>query len=222
METTKLRNCIIILLLIISIAIVPVVSKAGSGKATPGYNTKIPESIMTPDKVKTRIGTLEFFDGIPNEKAAAALFANLDLNRGLQALLNGMPASNFEAGRAGHIALGQKKANQLVIFDKLMDSSSLFLTGNAGTVYATSFLDLKRDGPTVVEIPAGTGPGIMVDSFTRNIVDMGPRGDRSAGRIYHRQVTQLCGLAPAARVPQGWQTGLFQPIVQKRHQDLSA
>ena len=150
--------------------------EAVAEEPTPGFNNKIPESVLTPDTVETRIGTLEFFDGIPNEKAAAALFANLDLNRGLQALLNGMPASNFEAGRAGHIALGQEKANQAIIFDGLMDSNSLFLTGNAGTVYLTSFLDLKRDGPTVVEIPAGTGPGIMVDSFTRNIVDMGPPG----------------------------------------------
>ncbi len=75
-------------------------------QSTPGFNNKIPESILTPDTVETRVGTLEFFDGIPNEKAADAIFANLDLNRGLQALLNGMPASNFEAGRAGHIALG--------------------------------------------------------------------------------------------------------------------
>ena len=48
---------------------------------TPGFNTKIPEWILTPDKVETRVGTLEFFDGIPTEKAAAALFANLDINR---------------------------------------------------------------------------------------------------------------------------------------------
>ena len=34
-------------------------------QATPGYNNKIPEKIMTPSKVKTRIGTLEFFDGMP-------------------------------------------------------------------------------------------------------------------------------------------------------------
>ena len=74
---------------------------------TPGFNTKIPESILTPDTVETRVGTLEFFDGIPTKEAAALLFANLDLNRGLRAILNGMPASNFEAGRAGHIALGQ-------------------------------------------------------------------------------------------------------------------
>ncbi len=150
MESSKFKQLLILSLLMISIAIAPAVSKAGPDKATPGYNNKIPESIMTPNKVKTMVGTLEFFDGIPNEKAATTLFANLDLNRGLQAILNGMPASNFEAGRAGNIYLGQEKANQLVIFDKLMDSNSLFLTGNASTVYATSFLDLKRDGPTVV------------------------------------------------------------------------
>ncbi|MDX2313033.1 MAG: DUF1254 domain-containing protein, partial [Gammaproteobacteria bacterium] len=149
---------------------------ASADEATPGFNNKIPESVLTPNTVETKVGTLEFFDGIPTKKTAAALFANLDLNRGLQALLSGMPASNFEAGRAGHIALGQEKANQVIVFDGLMDSNSLFLTGNAGTVYLTSFLDLERDGPTVVEIPAGTGPGIMVDSFTRNIVDMGPPG----------------------------------------------
>jgi len=131
---------------------------------------------LTPDEIKTKVGTLKFFDGIPTKETASLLFESLDLNRGVDAFLNGMPAANFEAGRAGHLARGQEKANQVILFDGLMDSNSLFLTGNAGTVYATSFLELNRDGPTVVEIPAGTGPGIMVDSFTRNIVDMGPPG----------------------------------------------
>ena len=40
-----------------------------------------------------------------------------------------------------------------------MDSNSLFLTGNAGTVYFTTFLDLERDGPTVVEVPGWNGAG---------------------------------------------------------------
>ena len=170
---------------------------------TPGYNTKIPESVLTPDTVETKLGTLKFFDGIPDEKAAEALFVNLDLNRALQALLNGMPASNFEAGRAGHIDLGQKKANQAIIFDGLMDSNSLFLTGNAGTVYFTSFLDLKRDGPTVVEIPAGTGPGIMIDSFSRNIVDMGPPGlaDARTDRFLQRQFARQHRGAERSRLP---------------------
>ena len=159
-----------------ALAVVLIVPAVLAQEPTPGYNTKIPEWVLTPDKVETKLGTLQFFDGIPDEEAAEALFVNLDLNRALQAILNGMPASNFEAGRAGHIALGLEKANQAIIFDGLMDSKSLFLTGNAGTVYFTTFLDLERDGPTVVEIPAGSGPGIMIDSFSRNVVDMGPPG----------------------------------------------
>ena len=45
-------------------------------KVPKGYNTPIPGSIMTPDKVRTRIGTLEFFDGVPTEKTAE-LFCNI-------------------------------------------------------------------------------------------------------------------------------------------------
>lgn len=147
-----------------------------SAQSTPGFNTKIPKEILTPKTVKTKIGSLKFFDGIPNKETADLLFYNLDLNRALQTIINGMPASNFEAGRLGHVAMGQKKANQVIIFDELMDSNSLFLTGNSGTVYLSSFFNLKKDGPMVVEIPAGTGPGIMIDSFSRNIIDMGPPG----------------------------------------------
>ncbi len=51
---------------------------------TPGFNNKISESVLTPGTVETKLGTLEFFDGIPDEKAAAALFANLDFDRGLR------------------------------------------------------------------------------------------------------------------------------------------
>jgi len=30
--------------------------------------TPLPENILTPDKIESPIGTLEFFDGIPNRK----------------------------------------------------------------------------------------------------------------------------------------------------------
>jgi len=112
---------------------------------TPGYNTKIPESIMTPDKVETRVGTLEFFDGIPTEKTAALLYDNLDYIRGVETFLNGLPAASLEAFRRGQAALGAKNSNQVLIFDELMDSNSLFLTGNTDTVYVSVFLDLKKD-----------------------------------------------------------------------------
>ena len=71
------------------VALIALLAEVSWAQPTPGFNNKIPESVLTPDKVETKLGTLEFFDGIPDEKAAAALFANLDLYRGLQALLNG-------------------------------------------------------------------------------------------------------------------------------------
>ena len=36
----------------------------------PGYNTPIPPRIMTPDRVDTRIGELEFVDGVPTSETA--------------------------------------------------------------------------------------------------------------------------------------------------------
>jgi len=62
---------------------------------TPGYNNKIPESIMTPDKVETRVGTLDFFDGIPSKETAALIYDNLDYIRGVETFLNGMPAASL-------------------------------------------------------------------------------------------------------------------------------
>ena len=47
-----------------------VINLAGAAEIPEGYNTPIPESIMTPDQVDTRLGTLEFFDGVPTEKTA--------------------------------------------------------------------------------------------------------------------------------------------------------
>ena len=115
-----------------------------AAEPTPGYNNKIPESIMTPDKVETKVGTLEFFDGIPTEKTAALLYDSLDYIRGVETFLSGMPAASLEAIRRGQAALGAKTSNQVMIMDQLMDSNSLFLTGNTDTVYCSAFLDLKK------------------------------------------------------------------------------
>jgi hypothetical protein len=135
--------------------------------------TDIPESITTPDRVETRIGTLEFFDGIPTKETADLVYDYLDFSRAMETFLNGIPAASIEALRLGAASLGQKNSNQVLYFDELMDSKALFLTGNTSTVYAIPILDLKKDGPTVVEIPAGAGPGTVNDAFFRFVIDMG-------------------------------------------------
>ncbi|MFH2128283.1 MAG: DUF1254 domain-containing protein, partial [Pseudomonadota bacterium] len=129
-----------------------------AAKPTPGYNNKIPPQIMTPDTVKTRIGTLKFFDGMPDDATVKTVYDNLDFLRGVEVFLSGIPAASLEALRIGFREMGAAKSNKVVVFEKLMDANSLFLTGNTDTVYAGTFLDLKADGPTVIEVPAGCGP----------------------------------------------------------------
>jgi len=152
---------------------------------SPGYNHEIPSQLMTQDKVKTSIGTLRFFDGLPSADTVDKLYDNLDLLRGIETFLSGIPAASVESLRRGITGMGADTSNKTIIFDELMDSNPLFLTANTDTVYCTSFLDLQKDGPTVIEIPAKSGPGTLNDAYFRFVVDMGlPGPDRGRGGKY--------------------------------------
>ena len=149
------------------------------------YNTPIPAKITTPDLVDTRIGMLEFTDGMPSAETAAVLWDHLDFIRGVEVFLNCIPAASLEAMHLGMRELGLDACHKVAIADELLDSNPLFLTGNTDTVYASVILDLERDGPTVVEIPPGCGPGTVNDAWFRFVVDMGAPGpDRGAGGRY--------------------------------------
>lgn len=52
-------------------------------EVTPGFNQKIPEEIMTPDRVTTSIGELNFYDGIPTDETLQKVYDNLDFIRGV-------------------------------------------------------------------------------------------------------------------------------------------
>jgi hypothetical protein len=147
--------------------------------------TAIPEEVRTPDRVETRLGTLNFFDGMPDDATVEKVYENLDFMRGVDVFLNFIPAASIEAMRRGMAQLDVTRANDVMVMDGLMDSKSLFLTGNTDTVYAGAFLDLQRDGPTVVEVPAGAGPGTVNDAYFRFVTDMGAPGpDRGRGGKY--------------------------------------
>lgn len=149
------------------------------------FKTDVPTKILTPNHVETRIGELEFYDGIPTESTLEKVYENLDFIRGIDVFLNFIPATSIEGMRLGMVELGINNYNKVVVMENLMDAKSLFLTGNASTVYASAILDLERDGATVVEVPAGAGPGTVNDAFFRFVVDMGAPGpDAKKGGMY--------------------------------------
>jgi len=149
------------------------------------FKTDIPTKILTPNHVDTRIGALDFYDGIPTDATLEKVYENLNFMRGVDVFLNFIPATSIEGMRLGMLELGLDNYNKVVVMEDLMNASSLFLTGNASTVYASAILDLERDGATVIEVPAGAGPGTVNDAFFRFVVDMGAPGpDRKKGGMY--------------------------------------
>jgi len=137
------------------------------------YTTEIPEGIITPDKVKTSIGELNFTDGVPSRETSDKAYNFMDTARAADAFLKGMPAASLAAMLDGNRSIGAVEVNQVAIFDKLMDAKSLYLTANTATLYAFPGLDLKRDGPTVVEAPEGV-LGAANDGFFRFQVNFLP------------------------------------------------
>jgi hypothetical protein len=133
------------------------------------------DSISTPNEVETSIGTLKFLDGAPLPETARKVYDYLDTARAADAFLKGMPGASVSALMEGAHSLGAVEAHEVMIFDKLMDAKSLFLTGNSSTVYCIPDLDLKRDGPTVVEIPDGL-LGAANDGWFRFINNFGVSG----------------------------------------------
>ena len=137
--------------------------------------TDIPKSITAPDNVETSIGTLEYFDGVPKPKTVETVYDYLDRSRAVQVFLNSIPAMSVATLREGQASVGADTCNKICIWDSLMDSKSLLLTGNTSTMYAVGFLDLDRDGPTVIDLPSGM-LGVLNDMGFRYMEDLGVAG----------------------------------------------
>ena len=145
--------------------------------------TDIPESITTPDKIETRLGTLNFFDGYPSHETVKLCYDNLLFMRGVEVFLNWMPAASMFALREGFREAGVTRNGIIGIYEDLMDSKSIFLTANVDTIYIITWLDL-RDGPMVVESPPNT-LGMVNDFFFRYVADLGNAGpDKGQGGKY--------------------------------------
>jgi len=146
--------------------------------------TKIPESITLPESFESSIGTLEFFDGFPSKETIHKAYDFLDIQRGVNVFLDEMRAVSSAALREGLREQGVTQANQVAVFENLMDSKALWLTANSETVYASTFLNLKTDGPTVIESPPMI-LGILDDMWMRYVGDTGNAGpDRGQGGKY--------------------------------------
>lgn len=140
-----------------------------------------PHGWLNTETLKTRFGEFQFKGGYPVGDTAERLFEAQKLNRAIEVYLTQMMAVSEIATRQGLRAFGAKTPQQVVIWEDLMDAGTVLLTANTETVYAIAHLDLKTDGPTVVEAPPKM-LGFLQDGVQRYVADIGPLGpDKGQG-----------------------------------------
>jgi len=146
------------------------------------YSTPMPPDVASPDEVETRLGTLTFDSGVPDQATTDKLYDNLDFQRAVQAYLLALPPVNQLSNKTAILAMGP--VNKTVpIFEQLMDSRTVMLTANDNTVYSWFWLDLRK-GPLVLEVPPKV-LGLIDDMWYHWIVDLGITGpDKGRGGKY--------------------------------------
>ncbi len=157
-------------------------SPAAPGLAVAPPATPPPPSIMTPDMVESRIGTLQFKDGMPAQDTLDKVYDNLDFTHAFESFVNTMQGVNFQAIHKGLLDAGVKD-NEVILFSELMDAKTVMLVANSDTVYDFGFLDLT-EGPVVLEAPPRL-LGFINDGWFRWVTDIGVSGpDRGLGGKY--------------------------------------
>jgi hypothetical protein len=144
--------------------------------------TPVLSGIESPDRVETRLGTLRFFDGFPDDETVGVLFDNLDFQRAVQAYLLALPAVNQAAMRKALLTWGPVNST-MPIWEDLVHPCTVGLTFNTSTSYSWMWIDL-HDGPLVAEVPPGV-LGAIDDFWYRWVVDVGLTGpDKGKGGKY--------------------------------------
>ena len=140
-----------------------------------------------PDTIETSFGTLKFeLEAFPTEETVRKIYDEMDLQRATQAYMDFMPALSVYGIVKSHIRdFGFRNSSDIVVAaGPGWRPSELYLTGNNATVYACASLDLKVEGPTVVEIPPGMY-GTADDALFEFLVDFGFVGpDKGKGGKY--------------------------------------
>ncbi len=137
-----------------------------------------------PDEIKTNFGTLKFdLEAFPTEETTQKIYDEMDLQRATQAYMDFMPALSVYGIIKGQIRdFGFETSSDIGVHPSPgLTPTELYLTGNNSTVYAVASLDLKVDGPTVVEAPPGM-LGTVNDAAFKFLTDIGVVGpDKGKG-----------------------------------------
>jgi hypothetical protein len=121
-----------------------------------------------------RLADQPYIESYPLKADIGALKQELLFERGVQAYLWALPSLSIYGMKEGSEKAFGKGYNILPIFKHRVNAKTLIPTPNFDLIYAFSYLNLKDDGPMVIEVPPGL-QGILSDFRQRPI--------RSEGQI---------------------------------------
>jgi hypothetical protein len=129
------------------------------------------------------LANLPFEKGYIAEDDAPKLLEELFFQRAVQTYLWALPTLNLYGMKEGTQKVFGSGYNVLAIFKQRLNAKTLITTPNSDVIYALGFLDLKKDGPLVIEVPPGL-QGILDDYRQRPIPSEGEiEGRRWSGDV---------------------------------------
>lgn len=147
----------------------------------------VPEKIQTDMSESTGdpdTATIYMDKELPAKRSVGALFDKMDYQEAVQCYLWGLPIVAFAEWQRVHQEVFGAGSNDLVYYNTYEDKLGI-LTGNATTPYIISFIDLAKNGPTVIEMPAGHTAGGLSDFWQREQAVIGELGpDKGKGGKY--------------------------------------
>ena len=157
-------------------------ASADTAPKTYKMTTPIAPGVAVPDKIESSIGTLNLNYGYPSADTVEKIYDNLDRSRALQAYLLAIPIVSQAGMRESLRKFGPDNQTN-VIWENLMDSKTVALTGNDNTIYNFIWIDTSK-GPVVAEIPPKV-LGTVDDFWYKWVGDIGITGaDKGEGGKY--------------------------------------
>ncbi len=129
------------------------------------------------DQVETRMGLLDYEAGMPSQSTVERVYDEMDYQRAVLAHQISDNLVSFYSMYVGpNEAIDGLEMGDFVVWEKFLDTKGIVLTGNNTTVYGMAYLDLKANGPMVVEVPPSPFLGSILDLWQVPLSGIGASG----------------------------------------------
>jgi hypothetical protein len=130
------------------------------------------------------LAEMNFPEAYPTAEATEVLYNEMLFQRASQSVIWSMPAMSLWYMKKGSEAQFGEGSHIFPIWKDRLNAKTLVSTPNSDVIYGMGYIDLKKDGATVIEVPPLL-QGILDDFWERPITDVGFVGpDKGEGGKY--------------------------------------